>query len=320
MQVDRISENPVLVGGDYKRACLFFDEVVPVIWPSDESEDDPALFLNQYGEYRDALDAPFLKKRLLGSQWRGWIEGYAHLALGRLAFLKMRRDFPEATNIWQLAQVTLDYLREGMPGVDQGYVSIFFPDADTLWRRVVVNPLGAVVDALGENRITVDIYGHPGLESTDDTVDVMLANIRVVQCDGLTWEHIGEIRGDVVATQELRQLRRFMLREMKGYTKSHVEDELLKAIEDHNKAAKKWGITTLPSSIKVDCEASIVSGLLMGAASIAAGVALPVSMAVGTLVVLGQALITIRKGRKSFIRNSNVRYLVRLQNEAKNIP
>jgi hypothetical protein len=189
-----------------------------------------------------------------------------------------------------------------------------------LWRRVVVNPLGAVVDALGENRITVDIYGHPGLESTDDTVDVMLANIRVVQCDGLTWEHIGEIRGDVVATQELRQLRRFMLREMKGYTKSHVEDELLKAIEDHNKAAKKWGITTLPSSIKVDCEASIVSGLLMGAASIAAGVALPVSMAVGTLVVLGQALITISKGRKSFIRNSNVRYLVRLQNEAKNIP
>ncbi len=154
---------------------------MPVIWPSGEAEEDTALFLEQYGEYRDALDAPFLKERLLGSQWRGWVEGYAHLAIGRLAFLRMRRDHPEATNIWQLAQVTLDYLRQEMPGVDDGYLSIFFPDADTLWRRVVVNPLSAVVYALGENKVAVDIYGHPGLENTDDSVDVMLTNVSTVQ-------------------------------------------------------------------------------------------------------------------------------------------
>jgi hypothetical protein len=45
VQAERISENPVLVGGDYKRACLFFDEVVPVIWPGGEAEEDMALFL-----------------------------------------------------------------------------------------------------------------------------------------------------------------------------------------------------------------------------------------------------------------------------------
>jgi hypothetical protein len=316
VQVERISENPVLVGGDYKRACLFFDEVVPVIWPSSESEEDTVLFFEQYREYRDALEAPFLKERLLGSQWRGWVEGYAHLAIGRVAFLKMRREHPEATNIWQLAQVTLDYLRQEKLGLNDGYLSIFFPDADTLWRRVVSNPLRDVVDALGENKVTVDIYGHPGLENTDDSVDVILANVSTVQCDSLTWEHISEIREDVTAMDELRELRRFMLREMKGFSKSHVDDELSKAIEAHNRAAKRWGISTLPSSIKVDCEASIVAGFLMAILSIASGVALPIPMAVATMIPLGQALITISKGRNPVIRNSKVRYLVRLQNEA----
>src|SRR2546427_1505033 len=87
MQVGRISENPVLVGGDYKRACLFFDEVVPVIWPSGESDEDTELFPKQYGEYRDALNAPFLKERLLGSEWRGWVEGETHPSLWCIGFL-----------------------------------------------------------------------------------------------------------------------------------------------------------------------------------------------------------------------------------------
>jgi hypothetical protein len=238
MQVGRISENPVLVGGDYKRACLFFDEIVPVMWPSGESEDEISVELEKYGEYRDALDAPFLKDHLLRSKWRGWVEGYAHLAIGRFVFLKIRRDYPEATNIWQLADRTLYYLRNEMPGVDQGYVSIFFPDADTLWRRVVVDPLKQVAAALEQEKVGVDIYGHAGLEDTDDSVDVMLGNLDLVQCDDLTWEQISEIRKDRAAISELRQLRRFLLRDMKGYTKSHVEDELMKAIEDHKRLRK----------------------------------------------------------------------------------
>jgi hypothetical protein len=50
--------------------------------------------------------------------------------------------------------------------------------------------------------------------------------------------------------------------------------------------------------------------------SVASGAAIPISMAIGAIVPLGQALITIGKGRKAFIRNSKVQYLVRLQNEA----
>lgn len=173
-----------------------------------------------------------------------------------------------------------------------------------------------VVEALGENHVSVDIYGHPGLEDTDDSVDVMLANIDVVQAESLTWNQIGEIREDSSAISDLRQLRRFMLREMKGYTKSHVEDELMRAIEDHKRAAKKWGLTTLPSSIKVDCEGSIVAGILTAMGVAVTGAPLPWAAFVGTIAPLAQALFSISKGRKAVIRNSNVRYLVRLEDEA----
>jgi hypothetical protein len=315
MRVGRISENPVLVGSDYKRACLFFDDVVPVIWPSAETDEDLSLFLHHYGEYRDALGAPFLKEHLLGSDWRGWVEGYAHLALGRLVFLKIRNDHPEA-NISLLAERALEYLKYEMRDVDRAYLDIFFPDADTFRRRVVTNPLQSVVDGLGENHITVDIYGHPGLEDTDDSVDVMLANIDVVQTENLTWDQIGAIREDVSAIRDLRQLRRFMLREMRGFTKTHVEDELMGAIEDHKKAAKKWGLTALPSSIKVDCEGSIVAGILTALGVAVTGAPLPWVAAIGTIAPLAQALFSISKGRKAVIRNSNVRYLVHLQDEA----
>src|SRR5436305_11899520 len=111
MQVSSISENPVLVGSDYKRAALFFDEVVPVMLPGSESEEGN---IQKYGEYRDALEAPCLKDHLLQSQWRGWVEEYAYFAIARFVFLKIRRDHPEATNIWQLAERTLDYLRHEM--------------------------------------------------------------------------------------------------------------------------------------------------------------------------------------------------------------
>src|SRR5437870_5199073 len=186
MQVTRISENPVLVGGDYKRAALFFDEVVPVMWPGAESEEGTLLDLEKYGEYRAALEAPCLKDHLLHSHWREWVEIYAHLAIARFVFLKIRRDHPEATNIWQLADRALDYLRH-MPGINPACL-ILFPDSDTLWRRVVVDPLEGVVDALAQGKTRVDTYGHPGRDDTDDSIDVMLSNLDIVQCDALSWE------------------------------------------------------------------------------------------------------------------------------------
>ncbi len=313
MQVTHKSENPVLVGGDYKRAALFFDEVVPVMWPGAESEEGTLIDIERYGEYRDALEAPCLKDHLLHSQWRGWVEGYAHLAIARFVFLKIRRDHPEATNIWQLADRALDYLRHDMPGVDPGYLSIFFPDSDTLWRRVVADPLEGVVDALAQGKTKVDTYGHPGHDDTDDSIDVILSNLDIVQCDALSWEHISEIRKDPAAIEDLRRLRKFILRDMRNFPKSYVEDELLKAIDTHRQAAKTWGLTTQPSSIRVDCEASMVAGMLIAVGALATGAVVPVLSAVGVMVPLGQALFSIYKGRKALIRDSNVRYLVRLQ-------
>ena len=186
MKVTQISENPVLVGGDYKRACLFFDEVVPLMWPSGESESEAKTNLNSYGEFRDALEAPFLKEMLLRSRWRGYIEAYAHASVARFVFLKMRRDHPEATDLWQLADMTVNYLKHEMPGLDQQLISILFPDVQTSAARLVSDPIKQMIESLEQKKISFDTYGHSGIEDTEDSVDVMLSNIDLVRCDNLT--------------------------------------------------------------------------------------------------------------------------------------
>ena len=316
MQVNRLSENPVLVGSDYKRACLFFDEIIPVIWPS-APEDETETYLIKYQAFQDALEAPFLKERLFGSRWRALIEGYTFLSTVHAVFLKMRRDHPDAINIWQLAALTHDFVLNNFQMYDEEYVSIFFPDVNALANRLLLgDPINTIVTELEEEKVIVDTYGHEGLDNTDDTVDVMLSNIEIIQCDHLSWEQIAEIRKDEEAITELRDLRRFMLDKMKGYSKSHVEDILSKAMDDHKNAAKKWGLATLPSSIHVDCEVSVITGILTAVGVIGFGAPLILAAAVGTIAPLAQALISIHKGRKAFLRDSKVRYLVRLANEA----
>ncbi|PKB72264.1 MAG: hypothetical protein BZY87_01235 [SAR202 cluster bacterium Io17-Chloro-G6] len=316
MRVGQINEGPVLVGGDYKRACLFFDEVIPVIWPSGESEDETIADIEKYGEYRDAIDAPILKESLINSQWRGWVEGYGHLAIGRFVFLKMRRDYPEAANIWQLADLTLDFLKNEMPGVDQNYISIFFPDVDTLAMRVVVDPLKQTLSALEQQYANIDIYGHEGLEDTENSVDVMLSNLDLIQCDDLSWERISEIKKDSEAINELRELRRFLVREMTGFTKSHVEEELVKAIEKHKNAADKLGIKTLVSDLVVGRETMIYGGMLAAIGAVRGPEEILATAGAWSLAFAGTT-ISVLRGRSSLVQNSEVKYLVRLNNETR---
>jgi hypothetical protein len=315
VKVGEISENPVLVGSDYKRACLFFDEIIPIVWPSPESKDQETE-IAQYVEYRNALEAPVVKQALVKSRWNDWISAYGYLAIGRFVFQKINRDCPELTDPSQVATATLNFLKSGKLTLDQKFLSICFPDVATLAKRVAYDPLAEVVASLEHDKVAVDTYGHTGLVDTDDSVDVMLSNIDLVQCGNLTWEHIGEVRKDPKAVSELRTLRRFLLDEMKGYTKSHVEDVLGQAIQDHKRAATKWGIGTLPSSIKVDCEGSIVAGILTAIGVMVTGVPLATAAAIGAIAPLAQGLISIHKGRKSVILNSKVQYLVRLEKAA----
>jgi VIT1/CCC1 family predicted Fe2+/Mn2+ transporter len=107
-----------------------------------------------------------------------------------------------------------------------------------------------------------------------------------------------------------------MLSDMRGYTKKDVEHMLMQAVEDQRRAAKKWSIPTYPSTINVGCEVTAVTGVLGAVGFILAGAVPPIVPAILLTASLGQALISIRKGRKQFIQNSRVNYLMRLQDAA----
>ena len=65
----------------------------------------------------------------------------------------------------------------------------------------------------------------------------------------------------------------------------------------------------------MDCEAKFVSGILTAVGAMAAGVPLPMATAIGAIAPLAQAFISVNRGRKSLVRDSKVKYLVRLASE-----
>jgi hypothetical protein len=281
------------------------------MWPVDKA-DDTADDLEQYGRYRDALDAPFLKESLLRPPWRGWVEGYAHVALARLVFRKIQGDNPDADEL-SIAHETKYYLSELIPNVDLEYLRIFFPTPQALISGVHHDPLRSLIASMNEHDVMVDTFACPYSDDADENVSVALSTVDLVQCEDIAWEQIAEIRKDETARRELSELRHFIFAEFEHDSADYVADKLQQAVDDHRRAALKWGLTTLPSNLKIDCEANTAMSVFIALGCLTAGATLPLLAAAGTIVPLAQALISIHKGRKLALKNSKVGYLVRLQ-------
>jgi hypothetical protein len=315
-QSRRIKELPVIVGSDYKRAALFFDQIVPIMWPRGGSAAEMEPDLQQYGEFRDALDTPFVRKSLLDTAWQKMIEAYEYLALARFMFAKIRRDNMDAPSE-SVAAETIRYMTTLMPRVDHDVVRAMLSSPKAVLVAIKEDPLRIMLSKLKREGTAVDIYGCATHAASDDSIDVMLSEIHVVQCENLSWEQVAEIRSDVQARKELNALRNFVVRNYKDCTKSYVEDELATALDNHQKAARKWGLTTLPSSIDVTCQAAVVISLLVAAGCIAFGAPLPVLTGTAMITPLAQGLLSIRQGRRKVLDSANVAYLVRLATATK---
>ena len=309
-----ISENPVFTIGGLKKAALLFDEFLPHFW-FDEKGYVLGLGRNgqiEYGNYEQAsielegikdlvpphsctLTETFIADPNAGSKFNNRI--YLRSQVVRDFIDGIERDIEERgrdLTIW--GQERVEWYKENERFNVDACSRIFYEQA------ISIRP----------NR-TIDIYGWDCYEKAESSVDICLSNINTVDYQSLSWAQIKEIRADTKSVSELRELRRFIVSNMQGLPLSYIEDKLEAALDSHSKAAKRWGLSTLPAELNVDCEVGIVLGLLTAIGAMAAGAPLVPSAVLGTVTPLGQALITINKGKKKIIANSGVSYLHRIK-------
>jgi hypothetical protein len=86
----------------------------------------------------------------------------------------------------------------------------------------------------------VDEFETAEDELKEDVV-AELGNIKLIDADLLTFEHIAAIRKDALARKQLQSLRTFLRTDFKGKSFGELEDALGRSMLDYELAAKKHG-------------------------------------------------------------------------------
>ncbi|MCR9278994.1 MAG: hypothetical protein NXH85_13565 [Pseudomonadaceae bacterium] len=306
-----ISEKPVVAASDWKRAAIWFDDWRPVPWCriDNVSELDDLVaevwddhFERSLGDFSVHIPRNSIAITQVVSAIHTLAEDSSEESslIAALAFFKEMRSADNPNR---------KLFEDLMRGFDETIIAkMLTSEQDRLryYSKMSGFELGEF-DLIGAAMATE-------LESSN--VDLALSNLTLVDTDRLTWEQIFHLRSDKEALRQLRQLRRFVVSDMQGWSSSDVQEELESALDEHQQAAKKWGLARSPSELEIDCDASMVVGLLAALGAATTGNPLAIGIALGSVIPLGQNLVKINRGRKKVLENSRVSYLVRLQEEA----
>jgi hypothetical protein len=82
-----------------------------------------------------------------------------------------------------------------------------------------------------------------------DDISVILSGINLIDTSSATWDQIIEFRKNDEAKKKLRNLRLFLQTNYSGKTRSFIEDDFGKRIDDYNSVVKEYGFNTKVSVI-----------------------------------------------------------------------
>lgn len=281
-----IADVPVFALRDYKSAYLWCDQVILAMDTLDLSVE----------EYRTQLMSLWEAMKALGMDY----------AEGSIDILYRHRVHPVSRNrhetIIALPPNEWMILDHGNLGESHEYGVSFL--------NIAKKELGDYIHKLDE----FDVYGGCSEIGGFENVNITLSDIDIIDPNSISWEAILELREDDESTKQLNKLRRFVVSDMQGYSLSHIEDELYEAIEEHQNAAKKWGISLGPGELTMNASMYVTFGIGSAIASIMTGSDLFAGAAIGAILPLGDSLVKINQSRKNVLKDSRVNYLINLIN------
>lgn len=122
-------------------------------------------------------------------------------------------------------------------------------------------------------------------------------NLSLVDTSQATWDQIMELRNDPEARQQLRRLRLFFLENYAKQPKAFVEDDLLRRIDEYERARKKHGFDAVLSSMSVLLEASTLQAAAVAGVTTALFGGPLAGISAGAVVEFGKVIIEVTKQR-----------------------
>jgi hypothetical protein len=136
-----------------------------------------------------------------------------------------------------------------------------------------------------------------------DDISLAICNASLIDTSRASWEQILEVRHDKLARQKLRNLRMFLRNNYTNKSRSYIEDDLSKRLDDYENVAKDHGFDTAISVLTMITSSKNLA--TFGAGSLAAAligqpVVASASLATGITAEVARVVIEIVNGRHAF--------------------
>jgi len=286
----------IIAFDSFKLAAAYFDRFIPFPWTK--------VSLVEMFEVRDYLLSHTRTEKDAESAWRGTgipqeLAPYFHVVMhfSNIEFLSitLKKDQKDCVQMHydslpSAARKTFDSLL-GDPRhmINSEYK---WPDIFGAATEYHSRPFLYQVEYFGSK-------ASQNITNEDDPL-IQIASLPILEPDDLKWDTIQALRNDKVSQVKLRRLRAFFFENYAGKPKSFIEDDLLTRIDDHQSAAKDWGLSTLQTTLSLGGTKGLMTSTSAGLVAVLAGQSVPIAAAIGASAVLGSTTVSILTSRKRF--------------------
>lgn len=271
--------------GDTKAAALYFDRVIPVEFRVLRGTGSGLIC-----EIPDPIDAEVLVRLIFGDDSPKY------------------RIISYLDDYWSpLMKRVHPLIKEPKDSQDpDAYVEI----RDLYLANAAVSEVGTVRAAfcefaqkLGVDSFSVLLPSDDGGSSFSQAYSSLAAtNVPLVDTSTTTWDQIMEFRRDPDSQMQLRRLRLFFTENYLGRSRAFIEDDLLRRIDDYERARKKHGFEAVLSSLSVLLDANTLQAAAVAGLTSALFGGMAIGATTGAAVELGKVLIELGK-KQADIRN-----------------
>jgi len=163
------------------------------------------------------------------------------------------------------------------------------------------------------------VFGENNSDLVAEDPAFLLTGLKLVDLSNVPWRHIIEVRKDIDRMKKLRKLRTFVFNNYQGKPANYIQDDILNRLEEYNLAAKQMGLKTKDGGLKIIFNSgTLVANTGATIASILSGetIAIPISLAVGSVFLLGNISLEIRSHKRElykFRQENPLTYLIELK-------
>ncbi|QVM99620.1 hypothetical protein JYG38_15310 [Pseudomonas rhodesiae] len=282
----------ILCFQDFKEAALYFDRVLPLNLGRMQGDPDIGDILVGYPESIPSVALSHLIDGIEGNNVT-----YSHAS--RIIELTSERWVEFARNVSPYAKLWASDPRDEPshdPYVEhQKLLNAYLSNAQIKGAPPVRKTLSDFANSLGLSNFSVALPAVTTGGQSDPSL--MLSNLKLIDAKMADWRQILEIRKDDLSRRKLARMRLFLNENFQGKSASFIEDDLLRRVDDYELATKKFGFTTLTSSLSMLLDAkSLQTSIGTGAVAGLFG-GLEIGLLSAAVIELGKVAINIAEKR-----------------------